>query len=568
MAVLSTLAVTSQRHKSATFDEIIHLPPGYAALALGDHRMNPAHPPLVRVLAAAPLLFMDVHLEPDDHAWKTSRPWEWGKRFLYRWNDGDRLLFRGRLVVVALAGALVVAVYAWGRRLGGVAAGLVAAFLCALSPDVIAHGRIVTNDLGIALFFFLSVFAFERLATRMTARRVVLCGLAVGAAFATKSSALGLVPVLGVLALVAVARRRPLVVAFGAERRVQGRAARALWLAAASFALALLAVAVIWAAFGFRSSLSPDREVDAAFRWETIEPRSEPLRRAVDLVRGRVVPEAWVWGYLFVARYTETRPSFLLGERSETGWWYYFPATIALKTPIPLLVLLVVSAFLVARRKEGRLVTYVWLPLLLYLGLTMTRSINIGHRHVLPIYPFAFVAAGWAAGALWDARGRGRTAGRAALVVLLGWYAADAALIYPHYLAFFNALGGGPRNGYRLLADSNLDWGQDLPGLKAYMESRGIPRLKLAYFGTADPAYYGLAVDRLPGYQPAPPSSLVRHVRPGDVLAVSATLLQGLYLEPGMEGLMERLRAREPDGRVGYSILVYRADFSWDQPGY
>jgi hypothetical protein len=254
-----------------------------------------------------------------------------------------------------------------------------------------------------------------------------------------------------------------------------------------------------------------------------------------------------------------------MGQRSSTGWWYFFPATIALKTPIPLL-LLGAGALVLHARRGGRSVVFVWLPLLFFLGLVMTRTINIGHRHVMPIYPFLFIAAGSAAGALWETTGRARRWARGAVVALLGWYAANALLVYPDYLGFFNEAVGGPRNGYRLLVDSNLDWGQDLPGLKKYMESHGIPRLKLAYFGTADPAYYGMNVDRLPGYQPPPPSVLVRSVRPGDVLAISATHLQGLYIEPGMDTLMEKLLAREPEAQVGHSILIYRADFSWDQP--
>jgi hypothetical protein len=273
-----------------------------------------------------------------------------------------------------------------------------------------------------------------------------------------------------------------------------------------------------------------------------------------------------VWGYLFVNRFTESRPAFLAGRRSRTGWWYFFPATIALKTPIPLLLLLGVGLVQLARGRAGPGWPYVWLPFAIFLGLVMTRPMNIGHRHVLPVYPFLFVAGGIAAASLWAAAAPWRRAARAIVAALGVWYAADAVAIHPHYLAFFNAFGGGPANGYNLLVDSSLDWGQDLPGLKRYMDQHGIPRVKLAYFGTADPAYYGIQADRLPGYQPPPPSVLVQNVRPGDIVAVSATHLQELYLEPGMETLMRELRARKPLAMIGYSILVYRADFSWDRP--
>jgi hypothetical protein len=204
-------------------------------------------------------------------------------------------------------------------------------------------------------------------------------------------------------------------------------------------------------------------------------------------------------------------------------------------------------------------------PFTLYFALALTRTINIGHRHLLPVYPFLFVAAGYAAAALWDRTTR-RGAARAVLAFLLGWYAVGTLRVHPHYLAYFNELVGGPANGYKYLVDSNLDWGQDLVSLRAYMERNAVPRLKLLYFGTADPGYYGVACDRLPGYQPPPPSTLVREVRPGDIVAVSATHLQGVYLDPEVKALADLLRARRPVAVIGYSIFVYRADFSWSLP--
>jgi hypothetical protein len=115
--------------------------------------------------------------------------------------------------------------------------------------------------------------------------------------------------------------------------------------------------------------------------------------------------------------------------------------------------------------------------------------------------------------------------------------------------------------------DSNLDWGQDLPGLKTFMDRNAIRDIKLCYFGTADPSYYGISALRLPSYQPPPPSSVVTSIRPGDVVAVSATHLQGLYLDPDMQPLMAALRERTPIATIGYSIFVYRADFSFELGG-
>ena len=135
--------------------------------------------------------------------------------------------------------------------------------------------------------------------------------------------------------------------------------------------------------------------------------------------------------------------------------------------------------------------------------------------------------------------------------------------VHPHYLAYFNELAGGPAGGYRYLVDSNLDWGQDLKGLKAWMDTNGVPAVKLSYFGTADPEYHRIPCDLLPGQMLPPPRDVVREIAPGDIVAVSATNLQGVYLEPEDRPLMERLRALTPVATVGHSILIYRADFAW-----
>ena len=559
LALYAGLAVTSLRTWSATFDEGAHLPAGYTYLVQGDHRLNPEQPPLVKLLAAAALLPLRPAFKPDDEAWAAASQWELGRRFLYRWNEADRLLFWGRLPVVALACMLAAAVFLWsGSRFGTPSAAL-ALLLCVLSPDVLAHGQIVTTDLGLALFFLLTVVAFDRLTTRATHLRLLGAGLALGAAFATKFSAPILVPVLVGLGAVVVFAREPMASAWsGSERPIEGAPARARHVAVLLVAMGVIALVVLWASYGFRGALSPDPAVREAGRARLAEPPDGPLGAAAAWAADRgLLPEDYVRGFLFVMRHSEARPTFLLGELSDHGFPSYFLVTFALKTPLPLVVLLVLAAF-AAPRLAWREAAFLWLPIAVYLAFTFARGLQIGHRHLLPIYPFLFVAAGRAA-----ARA-GRM--RVVLVVLAAWYAIGTLRVHPHYLAYFNELAGGPRSGYRLLVDSNLDWGQDLKGLKAWMDARGVSRIKLSYFGSADPAYYGIDADNLPGYSAPHPVRVTREVRPGDLVAVSATNLQGVYLGAEDRPLMERFRRLTPIDQVGYSILIYRADFVWPAP--
>lgn len=565
LALYLALALTSMRGKTSTFDECAHLPAAYTHLALRDFRLSPDHPPLVKLVAAAPLVLGGAHMRPEDEAWRQRRQWEFGKRFLYRWNDADTLFRRGRTAIALLACALAAGVFAWTRRHWGLPAASLALFLCVLSPDVLAHGQIVSTDLGAALFVFLSVAAFERVTERATWGRLAAAGAALGAALATKFSALVLLPVLGVLALATVFWREPVAMALtglrAGTRDPADRRARVVDVALVLVGMVLAAWLVIWASYLFQPSFTDDPAENAAFDWDRLRPESALVAEPVLLARRlRLLPDPYLYGFFRFFKHSEARPSFLLGERSERGFAWYFPATFALKTPIGLMVLLALCAATFRRHARSRRVAlFLWLPVAVYLALTLTRGINIGHRHLLPIYPFLFVAAGRTATLV-------RPASRALGAVVLAaaaWYGVSVARVHPHYLAYFNEAAGGPANGYRLLVDSNLDWGQDLAGLRDWLAAHGVARAKLSYFGTADPEYHRVPVDLLPGYMLPRPRREVYTVSPGDVVAVSATNLQAVYVAPELRPLMALLRARTPIGQVGYSILLYRADFAW-----
>jgi hypothetical protein len=565
LTVYLALAVHGARQSAGTFDEPAHVSAAWTHLALHDYRLSPDHPPLAKTLAAVPLLFLDVRMDTTDATWRSHRIWGFGRRFLYRWNDADRLLFWSRVPMAVLGAGLILAVFLWTRARFGRAAAALTLPLCVFSPDLLAHGQILTTDLGAAATIFLAVVALDALLRRATPLRMALCGLAVGAALGCKFSALGLVPIFAVLVVVEWLGPGPLRVAFGKERQVEARGKRALWLVGLLLGVAVVAFVGIWACYGFQGSFSADPAISSTFRWDALESEQPMVHQAITTARDHgLLPEPFLFGLVRFLKHSESRRAFLLGKLSDTGFVLYFPVSLLVKTPLPLLLLLVLALVGLLRPGPHRhALRFVWLPVVVYFSLAVGKGMNIGHRHLLPLYPFLFVAAAAAGARLFAWR---RPLGRLALGVLCTWYVFGTLRVHPHELSYFNETVGGPANGWRVLVDSNLDWGQDINRLAPWMRAHGIARYKLSYFGTAPPSYYGVDAEMLPSYTIPYTTHFTRQVSPGDVLAVSATNLQGIYLEPQDQRLMARLRQETPIGRVAYSILIYRASFVWPPP--
>jgi 4-amino-4-deoxy-L-arabinose transferase-like glycosyltransferase len=518
LVVFAVCGFLSLAGDSATSDETAHIPAGYSYLDRGDFRLNPEHPPLAKMWGALPLWLAGAG-GPDyaGEDWTRADQWRFGFAFLNGppqdpvRRDPDARLHPARTMILALGILLCLAVYRWARALWGNEGGLLALALCALSPAILAHARLVTTDLPATLGLVVSLWTFARWLRVPSWPRLALAGLALGAALLVKFTALLLLPMLGIAALGWSIRARRL-------RPVLG--------AVAAF---LLAWAVLWAGYGFRFSPAPDGAY--ALPWEAMA-RSEgahpkPLLLVRDL---HLAPEAYVFG-LTSALHDETRLAYLNGVESVVGWRTYFPIAFLLKTPLGFLALalwgLAVAPWK-GRRREVAL--FLLLPLALYAAVSIRSRLNIGHRHLLPMYPLLCVLAGSLA-----ARARASRAARVALLGGLASLAVSFVLATPGYLSYFNVLGGGARNGWKHLLDSNLDWGQDLKRLATWQRAHGGEPVSLAYFGTADPRAYGLDYEKLVwvhDFRPQEPS-----VRPasGDLLAVSLNLREGLYLERDRE---------------------------------
>jgi hypothetical protein len=309
----------------------------------------------------------------------------------------------------------------------------------------------------------------------------------------------------------------------------------------------VLGFLVLWAVYGFEvGTLLPHEESHPLL--DRLLPLGDAgMRRAAYAVAENLpVPApAYFADLAWLGRYIQAgHPSFIMGNRGVTGWWFYFPVAFVIKTPIALLLLLSIAACLSLRHRDNLRKEY-FLPvsMVILFASSMFSSIDIGYRNIVPVLPFAFVYVSKAV-----TRIRGHLAQLLFLLLSL-WYVVGTVMISPHYLAYFNETIGGPANGYRYLVDSNLDWGQDLKNLKKYMDARGVGEIYLSYFGTADPAYYGI------GYRPLPDAPPDADAAPA-YYAIGATNLQGVYGQGS--GASHWLAQYQPVDKVGYSIFVYR----------
>ena len=556
LAVFVALTISASADASAAWDEPIHLTAGYMAAARGDHRIDPSHPPLLRMWAALPVL---VSGDPavDTGIIDRTTPAAWlgeaygfAHRFMYVDNDADRMLDAARVMVVLLGVMLGIFVFCWAREWLGPAPAIGALALFALEPNLLAHASLVTTDLGLTTFFFGTVYFLWKTCERPTLRRALGAACCGALAAASKFSAILLAPAVIVLLLVAV-RRRTMTI----------RAA----VAVAGLMIAT-AIGVIWMAYGFRflPSDSPSWAFDFA---DTDVTRNHPTLAAFSgwVDRHHLLPNAYTQGFLYTTASAQAMPSFLAGDLSTSGWWYYFPLAFLIKTPVALLLLVTIGAGVcVARfRSIGPLpLTFVAVPVAAYFAAAMVSGVNLGVRHILPVYPFVLLLAAAAVKTLLATR---RRWAHVALTVAFAAGVAELARAYPYPLTFFNQFVGGPGNGFKYLADSNLGWGTNLRRLKDWMDRRGVSHINLAYFGQADPAYYRIDATHLPGAPGFATDQIARPRLPGYV-AISPTIMLGVYAPPYWRLFYRPFVELEPAAVIGHSLRIYWVEQWPDAP--
>jgi len=565
-------AFLSSRNMSLTMDEKAHIPSGYSYLAFRDYRLNPEHPPLAKDLAALPLLFLDLNFPIEHKSWTqdVNGQWDAGYEFIFNsGNNPDQIIFWTRLPMMILLVFLGWFLFFWSRKLGGNKAGLMALALFSFSPTFLAHGRLVTTDVAAALGFLISAYFWVKFLKNPVFKNIFIAAIILGIALCLKFS---LILVLPCFAFVTI-----IYAYFTAGKPFKNKLKNVLSYCGKSIIAGIIAlVVVIWPIYQFHiSNYSAERQV------------SDTQHILGDKLPGKIAAKAasipvlrpfaqYALGLLMATqRVAGGNTVYFMGQVNNQAWKEYFPMMYLLKAPLALhfLTLIVLGLFLLGAEKHKffrKFFARLWrwtkehiaefllfIIFLVYWLTSIKGNLNIGVRHILPVFPiiYIFISVGFFRLKDKIKKREAKIAFCVLTMILMAWYIASSLMTFPHYLSYYNELAGGTKNGYQYAVDSNYDWGQDLKRLADFVEENNIQKIKVDYFGGDSPSFR--LADKLTE------GAITKNPEENKGwLAISATFLQErrAIAIPGFEQdttALEWLNDFEPVSRAGYSIFIY-----------
>jgi len=587
---------TSVLQENQTIDEGSHLSSGYTYITTGDFRLNPEHPPLIKELSALPLLLLPIESPLNHPSWDEQNQWEFGRQFLYNNTvDADLILLLGRLPIMLLSLLLGVFIYKWTSKLWGRETGLIALLLYVFEPNILAHSRYVTTDLAATLFFFLTMYFLDKYFGTFSRKNLLQFVVIFAIAQFVKFSAI----ILYIFFLIFV------VLKLLHKKVPQLTLSHVLKILVLMLLVSFIIGTIIYG-FSTTIPIT-DSDVkwyyDEQFSvtnlddFKNEEPLIEKLRiithpstKSGDFIysiaQNFAIPSfQYIKGvYTLFSHNYWGHMSYLHGEYSNFGFWNYFPTTFLIKTPLSLIFLLILGCVfflsglfrrnitskfkdfainlipskrlkfkLRSRTLLNRLTSFYreipftyWLLILtpiIYFLWAMTSKINIGHRHVLIIYPFIIMLA--ARVITYSLKGK-QLLLKIFVVLLMLWYVVASVQIYPNFISYFNEAIGGPKNGAKYVTDSNIDWGQDILKFKKYLDDNNMTEYYFTYFGSLWPSYYGIH------FRPVPRVTNQEELNQLDqIVAISVS---ALYSNNGTYSALQNIK---PDKIIGYSIYIY-----------
>jgi hypothetical protein len=551
LIVILLQLVLVARDNSSTFDEPFHIYAGYLQWKHGYVLLNP---PLIPYLVTLPVLAMNLKEPPIKGGSYDSIEFVGGQALVFQ-NNANAIIFRVRMAALAFTLVLAWLVFAAARDMFGIGAGLIALGLISFDPTLLAHSALGTLDAGNAFFMFWAIYAFYRYVKSPTVWRLVATSLIVGLALASKHSAILLFPIMGLLAIIEVVWRGKL----EPDAPAVPAGKHALRLALALAVIGAISITILWAAYGFR--YAPGDAVPFN------PPMSAHLNQVPVAFEGKLLgyidrlhllPAPYTYAFAHILYQAKSYTSYLLGVAYPHAVWFYFPISLLIKSSLTFLILLAIGAGAVVmgavRLSRGML--YTAIPAAVFMAFAVTGGMNIGIRHILPVYVFLSVAI---AGAAWVLIQRNRR-WLYAVVVLLLFQAVSVLHAFPAYISYTNELFGGPENSYKYVSDSSSEWGQQLNAVKHYLDARGIRNCWFAYFNQAmmDFRSYGIPCRPLltAEYESADTPPAVD----GPVL-ISATVLSGFETGTGPLNPYGKFQNVKPAAIIDYGVFVYEGHF-------
>lgn len=532
--IISGIVMVFVAHQeSAIMDELAHIPAGYGYIHELDARLNPEHPPLVKILSALPLLGTQLSFPSYADAWQHDINGQWimGSLFMY-WsnaNNADTIIFLSRLFPILLTLLLVLLVFIWARERMGPRWALIPTILVGFSPHILAHGHYVTTDIGAALGFMLCLYGFTKFLNHQTNKALIIAGIFFGIAQLTKFSSVLIIPIMIGLAIVYwCAWRSQKNVRFFSKENIKTGAILFIKTVGV-FAIGML---LVWMIYGIIMINHPiEKQIydtvailesfGGGRNGETITQHCLPpsLRCLAEIniwmAHTPIIRSfgQYVLGVLMVMqRASGGNTAYFLGDVGAGGWWYYFPVVYFFKEALPVLILIGIGVYAtikqtIKNRKTKRQTWYSYvllntpeLAMITFIAVYWVYSIksplNIGVRHVLPTIPFIYILI---TGSIkkWIEKSQQESSGnkmarikKITITLLMLWVTVETVYAFPYYLSYFNQLGGGVTYGWKTVTDSNYDWGQDLKRLKVFVEKNDISKIAVDYFGGGDVKYY------------------------------------------------------------------------------
>ncbi|KKP58961.1 MAG: Glycosyl transferase, family 39 [Candidatus Moranbacteria bacterium GW2011_GWF1_34_10] len=524
--IFLSVSILNAHKDAATFDEIAHIPAGYSYLSEHEVRLNPEHPPLIKNLSALPLLFMNLNFDTTQPFWSGELPRKWdegqwaaGRHLIWEaGNNPDKIVFWSRVPIVIISLLLGLFIFKWTKEIAGTLAGLLAFIIYSFDPNMLGHNHYVTTDIGIMAFLTFSFYYFIRFIKKPTWKNALIGGFFLGLLHLAKFSSILALPIFGLILL-----GYPLIKKINHDEEHHRLKIWFMYLGKGLVAFAISLV-MIWMLYFF-NTFNTSKETMA----QLIDFNAPQSDQNIKNVYTRKVLHAFnestvtrplaEYGigvnYVF-RRVAGGNGAYFIGEVSDNAFTAYFPTVFVLKETLPLIILILLTSFYTVyqilstiKLKSKTVLKDAWRHFLswmrhsvtqytlfgfivLYSYLSITGNLNIGLRHLFPIFPFIYILVAKKVHDFFKSFEPHKLLfAKYVLTLLVIWVIAEPIINYPFYLSYFNQLAGGPKNGYHYVTDSNADWGQDLKRFKSFLDEHPeIDKIRLNYFGGGNPDYY------------------------------------------------------------------------------